>query len=414
MRWRFFVVLACLIAWATPTRAQDRQTPLAPTPGQGNLSIETESFSLRLRGYLQADWRHVLGDGPWSDTLLVRRARAVFEGSAFHRVEVKIMADFAASPMLYDAYVDAKLTEWLRLRFGKDKVPLSIERLRSARNLLFVERAQPGVFTPVREIGAQIIAEPFDGKISASAGVMQAAPDGVNPDIFGSDGGGDDKDVVGRVFVRPFSRGPLAGLGFGFSGSLGSATGSATTPRLAAYKTTAQLTYFSYRAITGGDGPVAYGARGHFGAQMYFTAGPAEIMAEAIESIEGVRVDERSTRLGHRAYSIQLAFLPTGEHASWDGIVPRRPFDPAHGKFGALVVAFRNHGALFDERSFPTYADPAASVKSAVALGGSLTWVWNSVFELQATWESTMFDGGAKAANRATEHALLARAQAAF
>src|SRR4051794_25568347 len=128
--------------------AQDRQTPLTPMPGQGKLAIETEDFSLRLRGYLQADYRHVFGEGPWSDAFLIRRARAIFEGSAFHVVEMKIMADFAASPMLYDAYVDAKLTGWLRLRFGKDKVPISLERLRSARNLFFVERAQPGTFTP--------------------------------------------------------------------------------------------------------------------------------------------------------------------------------------------------------------------------------------------------------------------------
>src|SRR4249920_624099 len=120
--WLFGALLA--IAPATAL-AQDRQTPLTVTPGQGKLAIETDSFSLRLRGYLQADYRHVFGDGPWSDTFLIRRARAVFEASAFHRVEVKIMADFAASPMLYDAYVDAKITDWLRLRFGKDKVPIS-------------------------------------------------------------------------------------------------------------------------------------------------------------------------------------------------------------------------------------------------------------------------------------------------
>ncbi len=420
MRWRFLVLLVVL-AFSGRARAQDRQTPLTPTPGQGKLEIETENFALRLRGYVQADWRHVFGEGPWSDAFLIRRARAVFEGSAFHRVEVKIMADFAASPMLYDAYVDAKITDWLRLRFGKDKVPISIERLRSARNLLFVERAQPGIFTPVREIGGQIIAEPWDGKISASIGVMQAAPDGVNPDIFGSDGGGDDKDVVGRIFVKPFSRGALAGLGLGLSGAMGSATGSLTTPRLASYKTTAQLTDFSYRAVANGAGPVAFGERAHLGAQMVFTAGPAEIMAEAIESVEGIKLGSETARLENGAYSIQLAFLPTGEHANWEGVVPKNPFNPARGQFGALVVAVRNHGARFDGRSFPLFADPTASVKSALSFGGSLTWIWNSVFEIQSTWESTTFEGGAPSAtaaakpgNRPAEHALLTRAQAAF
>jgi phosphate-selective porin OprO/OprP len=389
-KWAFaFFVLF----FAVRARAQDRQTPLTPTPGQGKLSIETEQFSLRLRGYLQADYRHVFGDGPWSDAFLIRRARVVFEGSAFQRVEVKIMADFAASPMLYDAYVDAKLTDWLRLRFGKDKVPISIERLRSARNLWFVERAQPGVFTPVREMGAQVIAEPLGGRMSATLGVMQAAADGVNPDVFSADAGGDDKDVVGRVFVRPFSRGIFSGLGFGISGSIGSASGA----RLPTYKTTAQLSYFSFRKDA-----VAFDQRAHLGAQLHWTAGPAEVMAEAVESVQGVKLGDATARLENTAFAVQLALVPTGERASWDGVVPRHAW-------GAFVIAARVQGALFDDRAFPVFADPATSSKSALAIGGSITWIWNSAFELQSTWETTSFGGP-----RPTENALLMRAQAAF
>jgi phosphate-selective porin OprO/OprP len=391
-------LFAALLAIAPRTAlGQDRQTPLTPTPGQGKLAIETDSFSLRLRGYLQADYRHVFGDGPWSDAFLIRRARAVFEGSAFHRVEVKIMADFAATPMLYDAYVDAKITDWLRLRFGKDKVPISIERLRSARNLLFVERAQPGVFTPVREIGAQIIAEPFDGRVSASAGVMQGTADGVNPDVFAADAYGDDKDVVGRVFVRPFSRGVFSGLGFGVSASIGSAS-----KQLPSYKTTAQSTYFAFRT-----GAVAFDSRAHLGAQLHWTLGPAEVMAEAIESVQGVKLDAQTARLENGAYAVQLALVATGEKAAWEGVVPKR-------KCGAFVIAARTQGSHFDARVFPVFADPATAARSSLAFGGSLTWIWNSVFELQSTWETTTFSGGAKIGDRATEHALLMRAQAAF
>ncbi|HEY1958621.1 MAG TPA: porin [Polyangiaceae bacterium] len=389
---------------AFPARAQERQTPLAPTPGQGKLSIETPEFSIRVRGYLQADDRHVFGDGPWSDALLIRRARAVLEGAAFGRVEVKIMADFAASPMLYDAYVDGKLTPWLRLRFGKDKVPISLERLRSARDQLFGERAQPGVFAPVREIGAQILAAPWDGRLAASFGVMQAAPDGVNPDIFGSDGGGDDKDVIGRVFVRPFPRGALRELGLGISGSLGSATGSATTPRLPTYKTTAQLSYFSYRPEA-----VAFDQRAHLGVQLHCAAGPVELMAEAVESVEGVKVGDQVGRFANGAYSIELAFLPTGEHASFEGVLPRKPFDPTHGRFGALMVAVRQQGTRFDRRAFPVFADPQTAAAGALGVGASLTWIWNGIFQLQSSWETTTFDG-----KRRDEHVLVTRAQAAF
>jgi phosphate-selective porin OprO/OprP len=305
--------------------------------------------------------------------------------------------------MLYDAYVDGKIAPWLRLRFGKDKVPLSLERLRSARTLLFAERAQPGAFTPVREVGAQIIAAPWEGRVAASVGVMQAAPDGVNPDIFGTDGGGDDKDVVGRVFVQPFRRGALAGLGFGLSGSMGSATGSVATARLPTYKTTARATYFSYRSDA-----VAFDQRAHLGAQLHWTAGSFELAAEALESVQGVKLGGATGRFASAAYSIELAFLPTHEQASWDGVVPRRPFDPARGRFGALMIAARAQGVRFDRRAFPVFADPATSASSAFSVGGSLTWMWNAMFQLQSTWESTTFEG------RRAEHVLATRAQAAF
>jgi phosphate-selective porin OprO/OprP len=231
---------------------------------------------------------------------------------------------------------------------------------------------------------------------------MQGAADGVNPDIFSADAGGDDKDVVGRVFVRPFTRGIFSGLGFGVSASIGSATGSSTSPRLPAYKTTAQVTYFSFRS-----GAVAYDSRAHLGAQLHWTAGPAEVMAEAIESVQGVKLDAATARLENGAYAVQLALVATGERAAWEGIVPKH-------EWGAFVIAARTQGSRFDGRAFPVFADPAVAARSSLAFGGSLTWIWNAVFELQSTWESTMFSGGAKIGDRATEHALSMRAQAAF
>src|SRR5205823_4663344 len=126
-----------------------------------------------------------------------------------------------------------------------------------------------------------------------------------------------------------------------------------------------------------------------------WTAGPAEVMAEVVESVQGVRLDSSTARVENGAYAVQLALVATGERAAWEGVVPKR-------KWGAIVIAARTQGTRFDGRAFPIFADPATSARSSLAFGGSLTWIWNSVFELQATWETMTFSGGAKIGDRAT------------
>ena len=62
----------------------------------------------------------------------------------------------------------------------------------------------------------------------------------------------DSKDVAARVFLQPFRRGTLKGVGFGISGSTGNELGapSATAPTatgLPAYRSPAQQVVFRYR-----------------------------------------------------------------------------------------------------------------------------------------------------------------------
>ncbi len=144
----------------------EKNEALAKSQGQAVASrdgFEVKSadnaFRLKLRGYLQVDGRFFLDDEelPATDSWVIRRARPVLEGTLFKFVDFKIMPDFGGgTTVLYDAYIEARFSKAARLRAGKFKPPVGLERLQSATDLLFVERAFPTGLVPSRDIGLQL------------------------------------------------------------------------------------------------------------------------------------------------------------------------------------------------------------------------------------------------------------------
>src|SRR5206468_3008991 len=104
------------------------------------------SFQLRVRGYVQFDGRFFKDDTEHNqtDTFVLRRVRPIFEGTVFTLFDFRIMPDFGGGQtVLQDAYMDARILPALKVRAGKYKVPFGLERLQSATDILFVERALP-------------------------------------------------------------------------------------------------------------------------------------------------------------------------------------------------------------------------------------------------------------------------------
>ena len=80
--------------------------------------------------------RHALvpDDDPLSDkdTFLIRRLRPQLAGTVFGLADFLFVPDFAGSQaVVFDAYADVHPTPFLRLRAGKFKSPLGLERLQS-------------------------------------------------------------------------------------------------------------------------------------------------------------------------------------------------------------------------------------------------------------------------------------------
>ncbi len=381
-------------------------------------------YTIKFRGLVQADARFYLKDGSQklTDQFLVRRVRPIVEGTVTKYFDFRIVPDFGSGTItLQDAYADAKPFKELKIRGGKFKVPIGLERLQSANNLFSVERGLPTNLVPNRDIGFQLFGDFLDGSISYAVGVLDGTPDNGPGGLNAFDGDNTDgKDVYGRLFFHPFKKtsiAPLHKLGFGVAGTFGSQDGSQSAPNLPSYKTIGQNTFFSY--LNGGAGNntvISANDRYRITPQGYYYFGPFGIFGEYVRSTTGVSIGgTQNTSLTHQAWQVAAEGILTGEENNWTGINVKRPIHPKKGQWGAVSVGARYNEQRNDPRSFPLYASPTASAQRARAWGLAANWYLTNNYKFTLSYDQTHFKGGAAGGgDRAAEHALLSRVQVSY
>jgi phosphate-selective porin OprO/OprP len=393
----------------------------APVTGVGRDGFQIRSadgaYQLRFRGLIQADSRAYLDDtgAQGADTFVLRRVRPIFDGTVFKYFDFRLTPDFGSgTTVLQDAYVDMRFRPSLKLRAGKQKQPFGLERLASANNLAFIERALPTAVAGNRDLGAMLYGDLLKNRFSYWAGVFNGVPDGASSDVDERDG----KDVVARVMVHPFretGHRRLEGLGLGVAGSYGSQTGTLLAPGLATYRTSGQLLFFRYRADGTDAGTVlADGTRYRVSAQGYLYSGRFGVLGEQVFSSQEVRRATDSGRMGTNSWQVLGTWVLTGERASYTGVVPRYAFEPSAGKLGAFELTARYHQLTADRDAFPIFANSTAAARAARAWATGLNWYVNRSVKLSADYEQTHFDGGALDGDRPTEHDIFTRVQFGF
>lgn len=377
------------------------------------------AFALRFRGYLHSDGRFFLDDSlkPGTSQFLLRRVRPIMELTVFRIFDARIMPDYGAgNTVLQDAYVEARLAPGLRIRAGKYKPPVGLERLLSATELPFVERGLPTNLVPNRDVGVQLSGDLFRGRVSYAVSLSNGVPDG---GIADGDQG-DDKELAGRVFLTPFrNRGnrSLPDLGFGVAGSYGNHAGTPSTAGsgLAGYRSAGQQTVFAFRSDNTPAGTVvADGRRTRLSPQGYLYAGPLGLLAEYVRVRHRVSLNGAIETIPVQSWQVAGTFGLFGGRPTLRGINPRKPFDPGRGSWGALELAARYGELTVDEEAFPVYADPAAQVRQARGLGLGVNWYLNRNLKLATSYERTTFRGGAAVGDRETENVVFTRAQVGF
>jgi phosphate-selective porin OprO/OprP len=401
---------------------QKRAQTARPTAGASAdgfvLRSTDDAFTLRLRGLVHSDGRFYgeETERAAADAFLLRRVRPIVDVTMFSIFDARLTPDFGeGKAVVQDAYVDARLRPALRLRAGKMKAPLGIERLASSNDLLFVERGLPTALVPNRDLGVMAQGDLLAARLLYQVGVFNGVVDGASSDV--EDGPG--KDVVARLFVTPF-RGSghawLENLGVGVAGSHGTTHGTLTTPALPNYKSAGQLTFFRYRGGTSLDTQsIADGGRDRISTQATYYAGQLTLLAEQVRSSQDVRRGIDGASIDVNAWQLAASWVLTGEAATGRSVRPRHPFDAAHNSWGALEITGRVNALRVDDDAFPVFADPAVAAQKASGWAIGANWYLNRTVKVTTDYERTAFTGGAAAgADRPTEHVVFTRLQFGF
>ena len=130
--------------------AKNAATVTADTSGF-TIRSNDGNFLLKIGADLQVDNRTFFGTGAGSvvDTALLRRVRPTFSGTVYKYIDYFFRPDFGQGQVvIYDAYAELKYFDFAKLRVGKFKPPVGLERLQSDDDTTFVERGRPPCWRP--------------------------------------------------------------------------------------------------------------------------------------------------------------------------------------------------------------------------------------------------------------------------
>jgi phosphate-selective porin OprO and OprP len=416
---------------ATTAAASTPQVRATPT----RFSIGTADGAnfVRLRGVAHIDGRHFEGDASpvTSNTWLLRRLRPIIEGTFANYYDFRFTPDFAQGrSVIQDAYVVARFKPWAQVTVGKFKVPIGLERIQSANDLRFVERAFPTSLVPNRDIGLQLGGDIKSGLFSYNVSYTNGVNDGGSseslptPDVENDAKG----DVSARVFFQPFVNSDnfaLRGLGFGVAGTYVDVSGSTANTLLPSYRTPGQATFFSYRGNTAAtattpainNATFADGERLRYSPQFYYYVNNFGVLGEyAVVSQDVTRVNgavARSDTLDHKAWHLQFSWLLTGEEETFRSVTPATSFQLGKPGRGAWELVARIHELSIDEDAFiggaDSFATPATSARKARAAAIGVNWYLNPNVKWSVDYEQTRFDGGAATGDRPDEKVYFTR-----
>lgn len=402
------------------TAKRKAEGPLVTADDKGfSIKVPDGAFLLRIRGLLQGDGRFFVDDdvAEANDTFLVRRFRPSLDGTLFGFADFRFVPELAGTPQVLDGYVDLRPWPWLRLRVGKFKAPVGLERLQSDADLPIIERALDQNLSSQRDVGVTLWGDLAGGLFNYTLGIVNGAADTTSADTDLNHA----KDFVARVFFQPFKTEALRDygtLGVGFAAQTGNRKGRLptavsglpipSTPAqtgLSPFRTAGQTTFFSYYApatdTTGATTTFAHERATRINPQLYYYYDNVGLLAEYIRLWQGVQRGAKTTTLVHQAAHVTVTYTFNGRE-SFEGVTPLVAFDPAKRAWGALQLAARwswieVDAATLSDPNVPNtgYADALRSARSARSFAGGIAWVPRRSLRLSLDFEQTQFRGGA-------------------
>jgi len=408
------------VASAPVVKASPKGFSLASADGQN---------VVKLRGTLHIDGRHFQDDNTpeTADTWLLRRVRPTIEGTLGGIYDFRFTPDFASGKtIILDSYATARFKPWFQVTAGKFKVPVGLERLQSANDIRFVERAFPTSLVPNRDLGVSLGGDIAGGVVNYSFGYYNGVTDGSSSDSIGDVDTDTAGDYAARLYFSPFTNSDnfyLRNLGFGIAGTWNDVTGDPVNTLLSSYKTPGQQTFFKYRATsTTSSGPYADGTRVRWTPQLYYSIGRVGLLAEyAVDSQDMSRnttAGLRSDTVDTSAWQVAAHWFLTGEDESFKGFKPNNVFSLENHTWGAFELVARYHELEVGDEAFAggsdSFADPLTAPRKASAYGVGLNWYLNENLKWVLDYDKTSFEGGAATGDRPDEEVIMTRVAVGF
>ena len=411
--------------------AADAAKASAPVVSAGTKGFQIKSadgkHQVKIGGTLHLDGRYLPGDEHGViDSFQATRVRPTIEGTFAGMFDFRFMPDFGQGrSVVQDAWIRSRFNPAAQLTFGKFKSPVGLERLQSASDMKFIQRAFPTSLVPNRDIGLQLGGDLAGGRFSYQAAFMNGSNDGSSSETFTDTDINDDKEYALRLFAHPFAESDsfaLRGLGIGIAGTYTDQAGSATQPLLPSFRSPGQATFFRYRGFGATAGTIADGERTRLAPQAYYYVGSLGVMAEYTEVSQDVsRVVGAGTRTGSvdtDAWQLAASYFLTGEEAAFRGFQPKSRFSPKDGTWGAFEVVGRVQSLSVDDAAFAggadSFADPLAAARKADSWGIGFNWYLNENVKWLLDYERTSFKGGAADGDREDEDAYQLRLALGF
>jgi hypothetical protein len=387
----------------TPADAELPQFAVAGPAGFGVVSADGASM-LATHWLLQTDFRTFFNHipTPERDTFALRFAGLRLDAVLERNYRAQLFVNFADNRVtVIETWIEARLARWARLRIGTFQTPISEERLTPGTALPFVSTSVAALLLPARDTGLQLLGTVNDVlsyNLALVNGNWAAGPGGSDGDP--------DKDLVGRVFVRPWARtatSSLRKLGLGVGASIGEHTGAPDNPRLLTLSSYGGQVVFAYKAPAAAAGVLA-----RVVPHLTWGAGPFAIYADVVWTRE--RVAETNVR--SRAFSAVASVMLTGEDAAPLAFVtPDRPFDPAAGHPGAIALVVGAGDVAIGGAAFPTLADPGVAMRGMTAVGAGLNWFLSRGVAVLTSYGHQWFRAAEGGVDRRAEDTLIARFQ---
>ena len=388
--------------------------------GLGIQSADGES-SIQLTGRIHMDYRNygrTAASGstvdPLQDAFEVRRARLGVKGQFMKDWKYELVGNYgmsgngmsSGSTEIDVAYVDYAANPAASVRFGKFKMPFSLEQLTSSNNIDFMERSLVGQsdkeLVPGKETGVMLFGAPVAG---ATYAVALSTGRGNNDATY------DKPDVIARGTINAsklFAGSDSLVTHLGLAYSNGELKGM--TPGSERDEARAMPGFF--KAASALTGPVT---RQRMGLEAAVAYEAMKVQAEYFDyKYEGGNRTDK-----FNGYYVQALYNLTGEKHNYSNsagtfgwIKPSQPFSLSKGGLGAWQVGVRY--SKFDASDVTA---AAGTTNLADSMTAGLTWFVNDNARVMLNYSTTDFNGnavGAAGAQITKDRAVMLRAQLSF